>query len=127
MSATKALAQFIENTRYDGLPSLVIEAAKVAILDGIANMIAGSTQELAAIIGRYVKESGGAPQSTVVGWGFRTNAPSAAFANGVFGHCLDYEIQGHPPTHGTSSCLPAALALAERRNTTGKTIIEAYV
>ena len=45
--------------------------------------------------------------------GVKTNAPSAAFANGVFGHCLDYEIQGYPPTHGTSSCLPAALALGQ--------------
>jgi len=127
MSATKALAQFIVDTNYDGLPIPVVEAAKIAILDGVANMLAGSTQELAAIIGRYVQESGGAPQSTVVGWGFKTNAPSAAFANGVFGHCLDFEIQGYPPTHGTSSCLPAALALGEGRNASGKTIIEAYV
>ena len=95
-------------------------------------MLAGSTQELATIIGRYVKDSGGAPQSTVIGWGFKTHAPSAAFANGVFGHCLDYEIQGFPPTHGTSSCLPSALALAEEQGASGKTIsgktiIEAYV
>ena len=70
---------------------------------------------------------GGSTQSSVVGWGFKTNAPSAAFANGVFGHCLDFEIQGYPPTHGTSSCLPTALALGENAHTNGKTIIEAYV
>ena len=127
MNATRTLAQFIVDTNYDSLPSSVVEAAKIAILDGVANMAAGSTQDLASIIGRYVKESGGSPQATVVGWGFKTNAPSAAFANGVFGHCLDYEIQGYPPTHGTSSCLPAALALAERRKASGKAIIEAYV
>ncbi len=127
MSATKALAQFIVDTSYENLPAAVVEAARIAILDGIANMLAGSTQELATIIGQYVKDSGGTPQSTVIGWGFKTHAPSAAFANGVFGHCLDYEIQGSPPTHGTSSCLPSALALAEERGASGKTIIEAYV
>jgi 2-methylcitrate dehydratase PrpD len=127
VSATKALAQFIVDTSYENLPAPVVEAAKIAILDGIANMLAGSTQELATIIGQYVKDSGGTPQSTVIGWGFKTHAPSAAFANGVFGHCLDYEIQGSPPTHGTSSCLPSALALAEERGASGKTIIEAYV
>ena len=127
MGATKTLAQFIVDTTYDKLPGAVVEAAKVAILDGVANMLAGSTQDLATIIGKYVKESGGTPQSSVIGWGFKTNAPAAAFANGVFGHCLDYEIQGFPPTHGTSSCLPAALALAEGRGTPGKTIITAYV
>jgi len=126
MGATQTLAQFIVDTNYENLPAPVVEAAKVAILDGVANMLAGSTQELATIIGQYVQQSGGAPQSTVIGWGFKTNAPSAAFANGVFGHCLDYEIQGFPPTHGTSSCLPSALALGEIRGASGKTIIEAY-
>ncbi len=127
MSATKTLAQFIVDTSYETLPASVVDAAKVAILDGVANMLGGSAQELAAIIGQYVKTLGGTPQATVIGWGFKTNAPSAAFANGVFGHCLDYEIQGFPPTHGTSSCLPAALALGETLHASGKTIIEAYV
>ena len=124
MNATKILSQFVASSRYD---YFVIEAAKIAILDGVANMLAGSTQELASIVGRYVQDMGGSTRSSVVGWGFKTNAPSAAFANGVFGHCLDFEIQGYPPTHGTSSCLPAALALGEERHTNGKAIIEAYV
>ena len=127
MSATKILAQFIVDTHYDTLSAAVVDAAKVAILDGVATMLGGSTQDLAAIIGQYVKSLGGTPQCAVIGWGFKTNAPSAAFANGVFGHCLDYEIQGYPPTHGTSSCLPAALALGETLHASGRTIIEAYV
>ena len=126
MTATRSLAQFIADTEFDNLPLPVVEAAKVAILDGVANMVAGSVQELSDIIGRYVRESGGASQASVVGWGYKTNAPSAAFANGVFGHCLDYEIQGFPPTHGTSSCLPASLALAEQGHASGKSVITAY-
>ena len=54
MSATQALAQFIVDTKYQNLPAPVVEAAKITIWDGIANMLAGSTQELAAIIGQYV-------------------------------------------------------------------------
>ena len=127
MNATKTLSQFVANSRYDDFDDSVVEAVKIAILDGVANMLAGSTQDLARIVGRYVQDMGGSTQSSVVGWGFKTNAPSAAFANGVFGHCLDFEIQGYPPTHGTSSCLPAALALGEERRTNGKAIIEAYV
>ena len=127
MSATRTLAQFIADTKFENLPAPVVEAAKIAILDGVANMVAGSVEELADIIGRYVRDSGGAPQASVVGWGYQTNPPSAAFANGVFGHCLDYEIQGFPPTHGTSSCLPASLALAERDHVSGARVITAYV
>ena len=126
MSATQTLARFIADTEYEALPAPVVEAAKVAILDGVANMVAGSVQELADIIGRYVRDSGGASQASVVGWGFKTNPPAAAFANGVFGHCLDYEIQGFPPTHGTSSCLPASLALAEHHHASGRSVITAY-
>ena len=127
MSATRTLAQFIADTDFDSLPPPVVEAAKIAILDGVANVVAGSVQELADIIGRYVRDAGGAPQASVVGWGYKTNSPAAAFANGVFGHCLDYEIQGFPPTHGTSSCLPAALALAEQHHVPGDRVITAYV
>ena len=126
MSATKDLARFVSEASYDSLPNDVVDAAKIAILDGVANMLAGSTQELALTFGRHVEAMGGAPRSTVVGWGFKTNPPYAAFANGVFGHCLDFEIQGFPPTHGTSSCLPTALALAEERGSSGKDIITAY-
>ena len=127
MSATRTLAEFIADTEYASLPSPVVEAAKIAILDGVANMVAGSVQELADIIGRYVRDAGGSPKASVIGWGYRTNPPAAAFANGVFGHCLDYEIQGFPPTHGTSSCLPSALALAEQHNASGARVITAYV
>ena len=127
MSATRTLAEFIADTGFDDLPPPVVEAAKIAILDGVANMVAGSVQELADIIGRYVRDAGGSPQASVVGWGYRTNPPAAAFANGVFGHCLDYEIQGFPPTHGTSSCLPSALALAEHHHVGGERVVTAYV
>ncbi len=127
MTTTRTLAEFIADTDFESLPSPVVEAAKIAILDGVANMVAGSVQELADIIGRYVRDAGGTPQASVVGWGYKTNPPSAAFANGVFGHCLDYEIQGFPPTHGTSSCLPSALALAEQHNVPGDRVITAYV
>lgn len=127
MSETRTLAQFIADTNFADLPPPVVDAARIAILDGVANVVAGSVQELADIIGRYVRDAGGSPQSSVVGWGYKTNPPAAAFANGVFGHCLDYEIQGFPPTHGTSSCLPAALALAELHRVPGNRVITAYV
>ena len=127
MGATELLARFIAGLRYDDIPQDVVDAAKIAITDGVSVMLAGAEQPLACIVTDYVRELGGAPHSSVAGFGFKTNAPSAAFANGVSGHCLDFEIQGDPPTHGTSSCLPAALALGEKEGASGKAIIESYV
>lgn len=127
MSATETLARFVVETGRDSLPGPVVEAAKVAILDGVANMLAGSTEPLADIVGGYVHEMGGTPESSVVGRGYRTSPPQAAFANGVFLHCLDFEVQGDPPTHGTSAALPPALALAEKVGAPGRSVVEAYV
>ncbi|MBI3918625.1 MAG: MmgE/PrpD family protein [Betaproteobacteria bacterium] len=125
--ATEKLTRFVTETSYNTLSAEVIAAAKVGILDGIANMLAGATQPLAAIIGAYLKQLGGNPQCAVVGQDFRTNAPLAAFANGIFLHCLDFEIQGQPVAHGTSNILPSALALGEICGAPGTRLIEAYV
>ena len=126
MGPTETLARFVAETTYESLPREVVDAAKVAILDGVANLLAGSTQPVGAIVGRYVRELGGVPGCSVVGQGYKTNAPAAAFANGVFLHCLDFEIQGYPPAHGTSAILPPALAVGESLGAPGAAIIAAY-
>lgn len=125
--STEKLARFVTETNYNTLSKELVAAAKVGILDGIANMLAGATQPLAGIVGAYLKQLGGNPHCAVVGQDIRTNAPSAAFANGIFLHCLDFEIQGQPVAHGTSAVLPPALALGEMHGAPGSRLIEAYV
>jgi 2-methylcitrate dehydratase PrpD len=51
----------------------------------------------------------------------------AAFANGVAGHVLDYEVMWHPATHATSPTLPGILALAESQQRSGQEVITALV
>src|SRR5207245_9680536 len=88
---------------------------------------AASTQPPAQIHSGYTLELGVTPVSDVIGHGFKTNPLNAAFANGVFGHCLDFELQGQPSAHGTSSILPGPLALAEAQGgASGKELIVAY-
>ena len=126
--ATATLARLISELRYEDLSPQAVARAKVGIIDGVGVMLAGSTfHPLASVLAGYVEEMGGAPRCSVVGWGFRTSAPFAAFANGSFGHALDFEPQGFPRTHGTSSCLPTALALGEEARASGRDIILAYV
>ncbi len=127
MKPTAALAHLIADTNFSDIPSDVVKAAKTAILDGIAVMVAGAVQQPARLVTKYIQALGGRPDATVIGGGFKTSTPNAAFANGVSGHVLDYEIQGFPPTHGTSSCLPAALALAEQAHAPGTRVVTAYV
>ena len=126
MHATQQIAQFIADTRYASIPRPVLDATRTIILDGIANVLAGSTQPVLDHVRRYVDALGGRPDCTVVGSPSRTNPPLAAFANGAAMHVLDYEPQGVPSTHGTSTLLPGILALAELNGTSGRAVITAF-
>ncbi len=126
-SITKYLAECIESVRYDTLSEDVLAMAKKIILDGVANMLAGSTQPLGEILTRYVYSMKGIPTATVVGANFKTSPPFAAYANAAFSHSMDYEAMWWPPTHPTSPVLPALFALAEHEGLSGKKIIEALV
>jgi 2-methylcitrate dehydratase PrpD len=126
LDATARIARFIASTRYESVPPAVREATRTIILDGIANVLAGSTQAVSEHVRRYVDRLGGRPDCTVVGAGFRTNAPLAAFANGAAMHVLDYEPQGIPSTHGTSTLLPGILALAEVNASSGRGLLTAF-
>lgn len=126
MNATESIARFIANTRYGDIPRPVLDATRTIILDGVANVLAGSTQPVLDYIRRYVDRLGGRPECTVVGSPLRTNPPLAAFANGAAMHVLDYEPQGIPSTHGTSTLLPGILALAEANGASGRAVVTAF-
>src|SRR5712692_729707 len=97
MGTTEDLARFIAETHYDDLPAAVVAAAKIGILDGVANLLAGSTQPVAQIVSAYTLELGGTPVSSVIGHGFKTNPLNAAFANGVRSeeHTSELQSQFH--------------------------------
>src|SRR6185436_10456486 len=126
VSATEKIARFIVNTTYADIPRPVLDATRTIILDGVANILAGSQQPVLEYIRRYVDRLGGRPECTVVGASFRTNPPLAAFVNGAAMHVLDYEPQGVPSTHGTSTLLPGILALAEVNGASGKDVMTAF-
>lgn len=126
MNATEQIARFVAKTRYEDIPPAVLTATRTIILDGIANVLAGSTLHEPEYVRRYVERLGGRPDCTVVGANFRTNPPLAAFANGASMHVLDYEPQGIPSTHGTSTLLPGVLALAEVNAASGRAVLAAF-
>ena len=126
---TVELIDHVLAVRFDALPRDAIEMARHVTLDGLAVMLAGSTEPLG--VGRisieYVKEMGGAPQASVVAGGFRTSMQSAAYANGTMAHALDFDNTWYPLNHPTSPTLPAILALAEHYGLSGKKVVEAIV
>ena len=127
---TQILSQFIANTTYKDLPEPVVVAAKRGVLDFIAVTLAGSREPVGGKITNHIKEIKYHNEATVINGGFKTNAYLAAFANGTMAHALDYDDVLHIPPmwtgHPSVAILPAALAVAEKMNASGKELILAY-
>ena len=126
---TRRFADCILGVRFADLPDAAVEMARQVTLDGLAVMLAGVTEPLGVgrIVTEYVRDLGGKPDATVVGGGFKTSVTEAAFANGTLAHALDFDNTFYPLNHPTSPTLPAILALAERRGSSGAEVIEAVV
>ncbi len=128
MEVTKEIAEFIHNTTFQDIPEDVIAKGKECFLDWHGVTLAGTTEESAEIILEYVKEAGGKPLASVLGANFKTNPSHAALANGIIGHALDFDDY-HDDTviHATAVCLPAILAMAESRHSSGEDILAALI
>lgn len=127
MQATRALAERIASAEYDSLPVEAREVAKQAIMDYIGVTLAGANEPLAAILRAEAKDQGGHAQARVFGTTERVSTTQAALINGAAGHAHDYDdvhtaMSGHP----TVPVAPAALALAEHLNRSGRELITAF-
>ena len=128
MEITRRIGKHITGVTIEDFPPEAVEAAKGAIMDCLACMLAGSREELADILCRYVAGEGAVPAASVVGRGFRTSAANAALVNGAVAHALDYDdITQITKTHPTAVLLPAALAVAEEAGASGRELLLGYM
>ena len=125
--ATASLATYVASTRYEDLPEAVVDAVKWAVLDTLSVAIAGAAEPAARTVTATLEQFGGAPRSSVIGHPFRTDPASAALANGVIGHALDYDdVSFALSAHPSVSLLPAILAIAEDEGASGRDVVRAY-
>ena len=124
MDITRHIAEYVTGADIEDFPPEAVEAAKGAIMDCLACMLAGCRESLADILCRYVAAESAAPAASVVGRGFRTSAANAALVNGAMAHALDYDdITQITKTHPTAVLLPAALAVAEETGASGREML----
>jgi 2-methylcitrate dehydratase PrpD len=135
-STTDRVAAFIEETRAEDLPADVVALGKKSILDGLGLALAGSVAKSGELVVRHLADLGlQEGPATVIGVGRRVAARFAAFANGVAIHADDYDdtqlavasdrVYGLL-THPTAPALPAALAVGEQTNASGRAVMLAY-
>ncbi|GAX90110.1 MmgE/PrpD family protein [Effusibacillus lacus] len=125
MSLSEKLARFIVNTSYEDLPEDVVGFTKLCILDWLGSAVAGSSKEPVRIIDELAREMGGAEQASLVTGG-KTSLTHAALVNGAASHVVELDdIHKSSIIHAATVVVPAALAVAEWMNKSGKDLIAA--
>lgn len=124
---TAQIADAARALTFADLPADVVALARHCLLDWCGVALAGARDPLAGILRAQAEEEGGNSQATLVGGGWAT-ASQAALINGAASHALDFDdvhtaMTGHP----TVPVVPALLALAEGRETSGRDFITAFV
>jgi 2-methylcitrate dehydratase PrpD len=111
---TQQLARHATTLAYEGLPAALVERIQQCVLDtlGVTIGASGLCSE-ARIVGEYVRDLGGKPETRILGFGGRAPAPWAVFVNGSLGHMLDYDDVG-AGGHVSIATVPVAFALAEK-------------
>jgi 2-methylcitrate dehydratase PrpD len=128
MTATivQQLAAFATSVRAKGLPPELRDDAARRVLDVLGNSLAATSERPAAAVGALVREWGGSGRATAIGTGDRLPEPSAALLNGTLAHSLDFDDTHLPSVlHPSASVVPAALAVAESRGSTGAQLLDA--
>jgi 2-methylcitrate dehydratase PrpD len=113
----------IDHARID---DAALDAAKVALADGLAVMVAATGLEPASRpFMNYAAASGDGP-STLIGMGCSVSPVHAALANGALAHAIDFEDTFEEGMiHPNASLIPAVIALAESEKSDGQTVLAA--
>jgi 2-methylcitrate dehydratase PrpD len=122
----RAVSEYIAGALKRPLPEAVVEKTKHHVLDTFAAMVSGSRLLPGRKAIAYAKSLGGAKEACVIGSRLVTSAQHAALANGMLGHA-DETDDSHAPSlcHPGCAIVPAALAMAEREESNGTTLLRA--
>ena len=132
---TEYVAQFVVRTRHTDVPADVVELSKKSILDGLGLSLSGSKGETAPLVEQYLRSFTSTEVVSVMGTSAKVPPRFAAFANGVAVHVDDFDdtqlAAGKDRVYGllvhpTVCVLPAALAIAELKGSSGWDLLLAY-
>jgi len=136
-TATAAVVDFIGRARIADFPNEALTIGKRCIVDGLAVMLAGSTQDAGRILHEHVQGTDTRAVATVFGpRPFKTSSAAAALVNGTAGHALDWDDTQLATsadrifgllTHPTMPPLVATLAVGEPRRISGAAFLEAFL
>ncbi len=123
---SQAVADYVAGFDLKNVPPQAIDRARVAFIDTIGVMLAGSREEVSTLACEMVKAEGSAPAASVVGQSFRASPQLAALANGVAGHAMDYDLT-YLSGQSIAPVIPAILPVAETTGATPSEALSAFI
>ena len=120
------VSQYIAQALKNPLPDNVTELAKHHLIDSLSAMVSGSRLLPGVRAIAYAKTLGGRPEACVPGSRIMLSLVNAAMINGMLAHS-DETDDSHAPslTHPGCAIVPAALAMAERMQCDGVSLLRA--
>ncbi|CAH0057990.1 unnamed protein product [Clonostachys solani] len=102
--------------------------AQRGIKDLVGCLIGGAIERVPKIVAKVATSTSGQGLCTIVGQTQKVPAQAAAYANGTAAHILDFDDSFRPLTgHPSCTIVPAILAVAEERGSSGDDVLDAYV
>ena len=124
MNETRLLAEFVADTRYQDLPSEVVEATRAYILDDLASGLVGSSTPWAGMVAQLARENAPEGPCSLFGQSWTTSPSYAALVNGTMIGSFETDhayIAGS--CHPSACVFSPAMAIAERDRLDGETLL----
>ena len=128
VGATRQLARYLSNTRFEDLPPKVVHEAVRATVNWMGCAIGGARHESVEIALASLGPFAGPPQASLPGRKERTDVLLASMLQGIASHVQDFD-DTHPDTlvHPSGPVAAALLPLAEFKNASGAEFLNAFV
>jgi 2-methylcitrate dehydratase len=121
-------AKFALKLKYKDIPSEALKEAKRFLLDSVGCALSALDNKDMQAAFHYIQDLGGEKQTTVFGWGLKTNLPLATLMNSLLIRARDYNdiYWEQDPSH-PSNIIPAALSTGEFMKKNGKEVLVGIV
>lgn len=127
MSLARQLAERITALNYEDLPQEAVYWCRIAVLDTLGVMLAGSVEEAPQIVEEVLGLPANSGPSLIVGTSRRVSALDAALVNGTAAHALDYDnTASNMGGHVSATMIPALIAAGEAFGAGGRDVLLAH-
>jgi 2-methylcitrate dehydratase PrpD len=126
-TVSERLAQFMQRQAAEGVPAPVRHEAKRLLLNQLKASVGATGNPTIRVLHDWALRNGAGARGSHVLWlGTETGAAQAAMVNGALFEVLDFHDTYIPCfMHAVSAVLPAVLALAEQRGSSGLATVDA--